>query len=48
MEENSRHVKLLERQQTEAQSLVDSAKEELDVEKLLKDIERAKLVFKHK
>lgn len=42
MEENSRHMNLLERQQTEAQVLVDRAKGELNVDVLLRDIDRAK------
>lgn len=42
MEQNSRQMNLLERQQTEAQTLVDRAKGELNVDELLRDIEKAK------
>ena len=42
MEENSRNMIVLERQQAEAQSRLDLAKGELNVQKLLDEIEQAK------
>lgn len=42
MEKNSRNVRLLEQQQVEAQTQLDIAKGELNVEKLLTEIENAK------
>ena len=42
MEENSRQMNLLERQQMEAQALVDRAKGELNIEELLQNIDEAK------
>lgn len=42
MEENSRQVNLLERQQVDAQALVDRAKRELNEAELIRDIDRAK------
>ncbi len=42
MEENSRQMIILERQQMEAQTLVDRAKQELNEDELIRDIDRAK------
>ena len=42
MEENSRQMSILERQQMEAQTLVDRAKHELNQAELIRDIDRAK------
>jgi uncharacterized protein YpiB (UPF0302 family) len=44
MEENSRQMTILERQQMEAQALVDRAKHELNEAELIRDIDRAKFV----
>ncbi len=45
MEENSRQMNQLERQQVEAQALVDNAKGEINIDELIHDIERAKLTI---
>lgn len=42
MEENSRQVNLLERQQVDAQAQVDRAEKELNEAELIRDIDRAK------
>lgn len=42
MEENSRQMTILERQQVEAQTLVDRAKQELNEHELIRNIDRAK------
>ena len=42
MEENSRQMTILERQQMEAQALVDRAKHEINEAELIHDIDRAK------
>jgi uncharacterized protein YpiB (UPF0302 family) len=42
MEENSRQMTILERQQVEAQTLVDRAKQELNEDELIRNIDRAK------
>ena len=44
MEENSRQMTILQRQQMEAQALVDRAKHELNEAELIRDIDRAKFV----